>query len=1122
MSQGRVALWERRSKMSIFVVAAAAILLAGGAPAARAAAGHVLDPALSLAGAPGTISSDPVPDPGTAHPAKAFNDPCGVVTDSHGDIYVANGAGSTVHEVSGESRFDGRIDVFAPNGEFLAEIVNEHWPCSLAVDSAGRVFVEQFWLKNVVRYDPVLYEPQSGKIEYGSGATTLEDTSGTVGLTLNPANDHLYLARGGGLASWVEDWTAEHGGGGSTRFGEGEVPEATSIDVWGQNGDIFASGSAPSEPNVARAYLIDGATHKVESPPLDGSDTPDGGFGFTAGRAGVAIDQENGDLYLADVITHHVVDQFTAGGAYIGQIKLGANGLKNSEPFSDVTVDQGAQSPNQGYVYVTSGFQPSNSHLYAFAPLELSPPEVSGERAEAVGRGEALLAAELNPHGAATAYRFEYGPADCAGGGCASAPVPDAAGGSGATFSRVSVPVGGLSAGTTYHFRLVATSHCNPAEPEEECVVSGPDTTFTTFPPAQAPSCANAALRTGSSAGLPDCRAYELVTPADTNGRVPGATIFGEGVGSAPQPLAAPSGESLLFGVEGGALPGLGGGGFHDAYVARRGPVGWSTTFAGLDGTQAQEPFETGTSADHEYSLWAVGGTKGTLANPPGTIGGATMNYLRGPGGTVGPIGVGSLGADPRAKGHWVTPGAGHLIFSSEAQLEPGAPPAGTTAIYDRRPDATVVVSVLPDGTAPGAGEDAAFQGVSADGSAVAFKLGGAMYVHRSGEATRLAIAAPSTFAGLSADGRFLFYAAGDDLFRFDATTATTEPIGSGGESTAVNVSPDGSHVYFVSPSVLSGDANSEGAKALSGEQNLYAWDAGSKAVRFVATVEQEDVTGEAPPVGGAGNPIGGLGLWTSDAVASGQGQFVGPANDPSRSDPSSGVLVFESRAQLTQYDNGGHSEIYRYAPSDETLTCVSCSPIEAPPVSEARLESRYAPRLHSVPPVNAVSRIDNVTASGNRVFFESGDALAPEDTDQTNDVYEWEAGGIGGCAEAGGCIALISSGRSAGPNYLYGVAAGGRDVFFWSGDQLVGQDTSGAPSLYDARELGGFPPPASPQPCQGEACQGMLTAPPTLATPATSSPLSSRGHRPRKKKHHHKHRRHKRSHRHHGGRTAR
>ena len=73
----------------------------------------------------------------------------------------------------------------------------------------------------------------------------------------------------------------------------------------------------------------------------------------------------------------------------------------------------------------------------------------------------------------------------------------------------------GLQAGKIYHYRFVATSTYtgNP-------VVDGNEQTFTVpVPgPAGAASCPNEQLRTGFSAALPDCRAYELLTPPDKEG----------------------------------------------------------------------------------------------------------------------------------------------------------------------------------------------------------------------------------------------------------------------------------------------------------------------------------------------------------------------------------------------------------------------------------------------------------------------------------------------------------------------------------------------------------------------------------------------------------------------------
>jgi hypothetical protein len=1092
------------------------------AAVAMAANSHVLDPTLSLTGGTGTTVLDPVPDPGTAHPAKPFDDPCGVTTDAYGDIYVANGATSSLGA-------EGRIDIFGADGELIGEVPGTKGVCALAVDSTGVMYGYLGPVPGkVVRYVPTTYEPAQGKIAYPTVPTVIAEgsvESFAYDPAVDPSNDHLFLAR----ADSIEERAAN--GSLVTEFGDGsEFREAKNIDVWGQNHDVAISASPGGSynPLAARAFVLDGTSHAVKLG-LDGSAAPNGGFGFTASRAAVAFDQGNGDLYVGDLSAHHAVDQFDVDGNFIGQIKLG-NSLINSEPYSDIAVDQGEFSPNRGYVYVTSGFQTANSHLYAFAPLETEAPDIRDEHAEEASESDALLVAELNPHGSATTYHFEYGPEDCATATCQSVPAGGGDGGAGGEFQRVAAPVSGLTPGTTYHFRLVASSHCNPTEPEEECIATGPGFTFRTFPVQPAQACPNEAFRHGFSARLPDCRAFELVTPAETNGRVPTAALFGELQSAAPVLLASEDGESLLFGTEGGALPDIGGGGYHDVYRAARGPGGWGTEFVGLDGGQAQEPFAVGASADHRHLLWTVQGSKGSLAESTPT-GPRLMRYTRGPGGEIQLIGIGSLGTDSGAEGFLVSPDGSHLIFANESaravRLEPAAPPSGTPAIYDRSASGgpTRVVSLLPgDQTPAGA---AGYLGASPDGTAVVFTLeeGGevTMYERLDNAETVEIVSGKSTFAGVSRSGDRVFYLVDGNLFAFDSRSHTVDPIGSGGETTVVNVPASGERAYFVSPVVLTGsETNARGATATPGGENLYAWSAATDQVRYVATLEESDVAGEEPPPGSAfeGQKVGGLGLWTSDALSPRPFQSHGPANDPSRADPSGEVFVFESRAQLTDYDNEGHTEVYRYDAGAGQMTCISCNPSNGRAETDARLEARFGFQLRSIPPVNAVSLIDNVVAGGSRIYFESGDALSFEDTDTTNDVYEWEAEGQGSCHVAAGCVLLLSSGRSAGPNFLYGVGASGRDVFFWSTDQLTDGDTSAAPSLYDARVEGGFPSAPAPVPCREEACQGALASPPALPTPGSvaSAPRKRKPvHRPRKK-HKKQGKRHKQKAKHHDG----
>ena len=70
----------------------------------------------------------------------------------------------------------------------------------------------------------------------------------------------------------------------------------------------------------------------------------------------------------------------------------------------------------------------------------------------------------------------------------------------------------------------------------------------------------------------------------------------------------------------------------------------------------------------------------------------------------------------------------------------------------------------------------------------------------------------------------------------------------------------------------------------------------------------------------------------------------------------------------------------------------------------------------------------------------------------------------------------------------LYGTDASGQDVFFSSGDPLVAQDADTQVGVYDARVGGGFPAPVAPVSCEGEACQGTPPSPLSFGSPASSS----------------------------------
>jgi hypothetical protein len=336
------------------------------------------------------------------------------------------------------------------------------------------------------------------------------------------------------------------------------------------------------------------------------------------------------------------------------------------------------------------------------------------------------------------------------------------------------------------------------------------------------------------------------------------------------------------------------------------------------------------------------------------------------------------------------------------------------------------------------------------------------------------------TYAGISEDGRYAFFAYGNGesagrLFRFDTQAEEATEIAASGIFALV--SADGTHAFFSSTEALTGsEENDNGEEAQAGKRNLYAWD--GTDTRFVGRLAAKDL--EANAFFG-GPDVANLAAWTK-AVTTSPG--AGRALAPTRTTPDGGAFVFQSHARLTAYDNEGTGEIYRYDPAAEAgerLTCVSCDPTGAPPTVDAL--------LHDVPGnvVQATTTIANLADDGQRVLFQSFDRLLPEDANEAEDVYEWTARGAGSCTRSGGCLALISSGQGEGPSVLYAMSADGRDVFIQTKERLVGADAAGSPSIYDAREGGGIPEPAETAPCQGDACQPHGSEPPVLPAPATT-----------------------------------
>ena len=283
------------------------------------------------------------------------------------------------------------------------------------------------------------------------------------------------------------------------------------------------------------------------------------------------------------------------------------------------------------------------------------------------------------------------------------------------------------------------------------------------------------------------------------------------------------------------------------------------------------------------------------------------------------------------------------------------------------------------------------------------------------------------------------------DALVLSATTTATfanTPLTTGGTEVqgVIGAGEDGSYVYFVAASKLASNTNSNKETAQMGEDNLYVYHGGE--TRFLATLSEGDSRDWAASLGGR----------TAEVTPDGLG------------------LTFMSSQSLTPYQTNGQAEVYAYEAESDGLFCASCSESGEPGSNGSLTPSwsnTYVPRWMS--------------DDGSRVFFDSGSALLPQDTDGRQDVYEWERDGAGSCTRQAGCVYLLSGGTNEAA--FIDASASGNDVFFVTNAQLVPEDTNEAPDLYDAR-VGGVP--LAPTSCSGTGCQGVPSPPPPFATPAS------------------------------------
>jgi hypothetical protein len=201
---------------------------------------------------------------------------------------------------------------------------------------------------------------------------------------------------------------------------------------------------------------------------------------------------------------------------------------------------------------------------------EIGPPVISKSAVDwlSIGNNSAEVEAKVNPENQDTSYHVEYvtkadfDVSGFAGAGLSS--TPDIGIGNGNAPVGVSVQLKGLQPGTPYRARFVAT---NPSG-----TGTGSTLAFVTYaanPVTQ--SCPNAEFRTGQSANLPDCRAYEQASSTNKDG----GSVNGSPKGSTS---VSPSGDAVVYFSQTGNIHHSEGGQQFSYFLSRRQGGAWSTS----------------------------------------------------------------------------------------------------------------------------------------------------------------------------------------------------------------------------------------------------------------------------------------------------------------------------------------------------------------------------------------------------------------------------------------------------------------------------------------------------------------------------------------------------------------
>jgi hypothetical protein len=678
----------------------------------------------------------------------------------------------------------------------------------------------------------------------------------------------------------------------------------------------------------------------------------------------------------------------------------------------------------------------------------------------------------------------------------------------------------GLNPNVDYHALLVVTYGAGAK-------AEGVDQKFVATL-SEAESCpANEQIRVdNNSLALPECRAYEMVTPPGKEGFDAILATYDEGdrvrFNSGAGNIAR-SGQGLLT---------------SNYYVAARSAAGWETipNLNGSSGSLSDAPSNFDLAVPPPAPIYSADLLSSVWFMPKRDSLSVWNYYLRGSDGIFTLLGKGGvLGRNSFTIGG-TSDDLSHLFITSGGIASPPTP--WGPGVYEflgtgnEQPTRRVDVdnSASPISTC-GLGATSAFN--STDGRVALIRvLGGCGGANPSATelwaridgTTSINVAASQCERSAADPGGVCNAPVGNGDCSYNENSIEAGPGCRGLKFQAAT--PDGSRIFFTTKQQLL-DADTDqtndlyacdipsGTPAPVGKANpcaalrqVSAGDPAGAAVESVGTTSEGGSTAlftakgvladnedafKEKAVAGDHN----LYVWRTDAShPDGQTRFVGrlSLNDltldgqgapQAQSTPDGRYLVFTTASQLLDTDTDTARDVYRYDTDSGVLTRASTNVFGVAGNGNAFPAAIDAPSEHN--PTTAISD------DGTKIVFTTSEALSAADGNGEPDVYLWtpnrvsliSPGAVGGGASEGANIRGV----------LAAITGSGQDIYFQTPGALTPADGDDQVDVYDARIGGGFSFAKEP-PCLGAggACQSHSPGPAPTPAPVTAKPPADPG----------------------------